>query len=110
MTKQRKANYPVADDKCPRCGQVGLDYDDQQLEEDHVRKDWTCPKCKTQGVAWYNLLFSSHAAAKPGAQGYDYLDKTEYTDDDTVVIQVKGGCASVDSKPDGIKVRVNDLD
>ena len=67
----------------------------------------TCPDCKAEGTEWHRMEFSSHAVLKKGRHAkYEIFNAVP----EPIVIEVKGGCASVEENPTDNPVRIDDLD
>ncbi len=55
------------EDKCPKCGEGGLDHKEKELEisrfmrnEDTVHSYYECPNCEFKGKEVYELVFTEH--------------------------------------------------
>jgi hypothetical protein len=44
--------------KCPRCGSDDLDYGCQKIMGESLGYDFSCNNCGTEGVEWYDLVYS----------------------------------------------------
>jgi RNA polymerase subunit RPABC4/transcription elongation factor Spt4 len=112
MPKKKKI-IPYEEGTCPVCGGLDLDYSDPYLEDASAGYEWACPDCNSTGVEWHSLTFSCHVARS--VWGKDKIkcfdpDKQAKPDKDAVIIEVYRGCASVASKPEGVRVIIRDLD
>ena len=112
MPKKKKI-IPYEEGTCPVCGGIELDYSDSYIEDNSAGYEWACPDCNSTGVEWHFLTFSQHTSrtirGKLVTKVFD-PDKQAKPDKDAVIIEVYRGCASVASKPEGVRVIIRDLD
>ena len=105
MAKKKKVHIEAG--TCPKCGGMDLCYGSGEPEDGSYGYEWTCPDCKAEGTEWHRMEFSSHAVLKKGRHAkYEIFNAVP----EPIVIEVKGGCASVEENPTDNPVRIDDLD
>jgi len=65
---------------CPVCGSVLNDYDSIIIDGTDAGYPWTCDKCDSRGVEWYDLVYSEQVVRHNGQNDED--DNKENEDEE----------------------------
>lgn len=60
MARRKKQQETV----CPVCGEMGLDWDDQETDGEWQYNDWHCAACGSEGQAVSRIKFQYHSISR----------------------------------------------